>query len=102
MVSHPLNILDINKNIFKGATQVKGHFLKLHFYMFERSQMKHNGLDCHYFFTINFIIAKFTSSKLNINLKCFCMFKVLKPREWTIFFFQMSFLNQMCTISFEN
>jgi hypothetical protein len=75
---------------------VRGHFLKLHFYMFERSQMKHNGLDCHYFFRIFFITTKFTSSKLNINFKCFCMFKVPKPQEWTIFFFQM------CTISFEN
>jgi hypothetical protein len=35
------------KNIVKGATKVSGHFLKLHFCMFERSQMKHNNLDCH-------------------------------------------------------
>jgi len=25
------------------------HSLKLHFYMFEKSQVKHNGLDCHKF-----------------------------------------------------
>jgi hypothetical protein len=29
----------------KGATQVSGHSLKLHFYMFEKSQGKHNKLD---------------------------------------------------------
>jgi hypothetical protein len=35
------------KNIIKGATQASGHSLKLHFCMFERSQVKHNSLDCH-------------------------------------------------------
>jgi hypothetical protein len=39
-----------NKNIIKGATQVNGHSLKLHFCMFERSQVKHNSLDYHNFF----------------------------------------------------
>jgi hypothetical protein len=34
------------KNIVKGATQVNGGFLKLIFCMFERSQKKHNSLDC--------------------------------------------------------
>jgi hypothetical protein len=40
-------IIDWGKNKVKGATQVSGHFLKLHFYMFERSQVKHNSSDCH-------------------------------------------------------
>ncbi len=35
------------KNTIKGAIQASGHSLKLHFCMFERSQMKHNSLDCH-------------------------------------------------------
>jgi hypothetical protein len=35
------------KNIVKGATQMSGHSLKLHFYMFKKSQVKHNSLDCH-------------------------------------------------------
>jgi hypothetical protein len=35
------------KNIVKGDTQVSGHSLKLHFCMFERSQGKHNSLNCH-------------------------------------------------------
>jgi len=40
----------MGKIIVKGATQVNGHSLKLHFCMFEKSQGKHNGLDCHNFF----------------------------------------------------
>jgi hypothetical protein len=36
-----------NTIIIKGATQMSGHSLKLHFCMFERSQGKHNNLDCH-------------------------------------------------------
>jgi hypothetical protein len=63
------------KNTINGATQVSGHSLKLHFCMFERSQVKHNSLDCHNFFPL---IAKFTWSKLDTNQKCFCMLKALK------------------------
>jgi hypothetical protein len=37
----------VGKIIVKGATQVSGQFLKLHFCMFEKSQKKHNNLDCH-------------------------------------------------------
>jgi hypothetical protein len=36
----------LGKNAIKGTTRVSGHFLKLHFCMFERSQLKHNNLDC--------------------------------------------------------
>jgi hypothetical protein len=36
-----------DKNTVKGITQMNGHSLKLHFGMFEESQMKHNSLDCH-------------------------------------------------------
>jgi hypothetical protein len=36
-----------DKNTIKRATQMSGHNLKLHFYMFERSQMKNSSLDCH-------------------------------------------------------
>jgi hypothetical protein len=35
------------KIIVKGATQVNGYSLKLHFCMFKGSQGKHNSLDCH-------------------------------------------------------
>jgi len=41
-----------DKNIVKKATLVHRHSLKLHFLMFERSQGKHNSLDCHIFFGI--------------------------------------------------
>jgi len=40
----------MGKIIVNGTTQVSGHSLKLHFCMFERSQGKHNSLDCHNFF----------------------------------------------------
>jgi len=34
----------MGKNII---TQMNGHFLKLHFFMFEKSQGNHNSLDCY-------------------------------------------------------
>jgi hypothetical protein len=37
----------MGKIIIKGATQASGHSLKLYFCMFEKSQRKHNNLDCH-------------------------------------------------------
>jgi hypothetical protein len=50
--------LMVGKNIIKGATQVSGHFLELHFCMFEKSQVKDNNLDCHNFFGIFFMNCK--------------------------------------------
>jgi len=41
------NLMIKGKIIVKGATQVNGYSLKLHFCMFKRSQGKHNSLDCH-------------------------------------------------------
>jgi len=35
------------KSIVKGAIEVSEHSSKLHFYMFEKSQGKHDSLDCH-------------------------------------------------------
>jgi hypothetical protein len=40
------------KNTIKGATGMSGHSIKLHFCMFERSQVKHNSLDVIMFFRI--------------------------------------------------
>jgi len=40
----------LGKNTIKRTTQVSGCFLKVYFCMFERSQVKHNSLDCHKFF----------------------------------------------------
>ncbi len=47
------------KITIKGATQLNGHFFKLHFCMFERSKTKHNSLDCHNFLGIFSITCKF-------------------------------------------
>jgi hypothetical protein len=54
-------ILYLGKNIVKGATQVSGHSLKLHFCMFEKSQGKHNKLDYYSYFGI-----------FSINYKIYC------------------------------
>ncbi len=50
-----IDYLPRGKSIFKGATQVSAHSLKLHFcmleiYMSQQSQMKHNILHYHKFF----------------------------------------------------
>jgi hypothetical protein len=36
-----------SKITVKGATQLNGHSVNLHFCMFERSQGKHNSLNCY-------------------------------------------------------
>jgi hypothetical protein len=81
---------------------VSGHSLKLHVCMFEKSQGKHNSLDCHFFGEYFSLTAKFTCSKLNTKQKCFYMFKSLKPQKWIFFFPNVFFFYQMCTIFFEN
>jgi len=48
----------------KEPTQVSGHSLKFHFCMFERSQKKHNSLDCHHFLGIFFVHCKFYMLKI--------------------------------------
>ncbi len=40
------NLMTKGKIIIKETTQVSGHSLKLHICMFERSQGKHNNLNC--------------------------------------------------------
>jgi hypothetical protein len=96
-------MLSKGKNIVKGVTQVNGHSLKLHFCIFERSQVKHNSLNCHNFLEYFPLIEKFTCSKFDTNKKCFCMFKAFKLQEWTILvFFRHHFFYQMRTIFSEN
>jgi hypothetical protein len=58
---------------------VNGHFLKLYFYMFERSQGKHNSLDYHFFLKYFLLIANFICSKLDKYFLKICIFKALKP-----------------------
>jgi hypothetical protein len=55
LVMHNIQITPQGKITIKGATQVNEQSLKLHFFMFERSQGKHNSLDCHNFWEIFFI-----------------------------------------------
>jgi hypothetical protein len=38
------------KKTIKGTTQISEYSLKPHFLIFERSQVKHNSLDCHHVF----------------------------------------------------
>jgi hypothetical protein len=53
-----ISFLILSKNIVKGTTQVSGHSLNLYFCMFEKSQLKHNNLDCHKKFKIFSINGK--------------------------------------------
>ncbi len=52
------------KMTIKGATQVSGHSLKLHFCMFEKSQAKHNSLDFHVFLEYFPLIANLHAQSL--------------------------------------
>jgi hypothetical protein len=93
----------LGKITIKGTTQVSGHFLKLHFYMFERSQGKHKSLDCHKVFWNIFHLLKIlyahnlTQIKKNLHVQSTQTSKVDSPC-----FFQTFFFYQMCTIPFEN
>ncbi len=67
---------------------MNGHSLKLYFYMFGKSQGKHNNLDFHKMFLEYFsLIANFICLKIDTNKKCFYMFKELKPWELIILIF---------------
>jgi hypothetical protein len=80
---------------------MSGHFLKLHFCIFEKSQGKHNNLDYYYYLEYFSLIAKFRCSKFDRN-NFFCMFKALKHQEWIIIFFSnVPFFYKMCTIPFK-
>ncbi len=73
--------------IFKVKTQSKEppksmesrHCFKFHFCIFERSQGKHNSLDCHNFFEYFPLISNFICLNLDTNQKKNCMFKAIKP-----------------------
>jgi len=72
---------------------VSGHSLKLHSYMFERSQMKHDNLDRQIFWNIfkpsNFYISKFdTNQKKKFHVQHIQTFKVDNPNFFSnILFF---------------
>ncbi len=64
-------IIILNQNLVE--------FLYSHFCMFERSQVKHNSLDCHKFFEYFPIISSLHVQSLTQIKKKNCMFKALKP-----------------------
>jgi hypothetical protein len=68
--------------------------------MFERSQVKYNSLDYHFFWEYFSLIVEFTCSKFDTNKKQNYMCKVLKPSKWKIlvFFKCFFFFYQMCAI----
>jgi len=78
----------MGKNTIKGNTKVNGHFLKLHFCMFEKS-FEWNIIIWIIIFFLEYFssIAKFKCSKFDTNKKWFCMFKTVKLQEWTILIF---------------
>jgi hypothetical protein len=81
---------------------MNGHPLQLHFCMFERSQGKHNSLDCHK--KIWNIFHEFQSlhvqSLIQINL-FFYIFKAFKLNN-PCFFSNILFFYQMYSIPFGN
>jgi hypothetical protein len=86
----------VGKNKIKGTTQVNGHFLKLHFLMFERSQVKHNSLDCHDFLEYLSSITKLTCSKFNTNQTFLHVQSTQTLRVDSPCFCQMSFFTTKC------
>ncbi len=80
----------------KGTIQVSGHFLKLHFYMFERSQGKHKSLDCHKVFWNIFHLLKIVyAHNLTKKIKIY-MFKAHKPQKWIVPVFFKHFFSTKC------
>ncbi len=71
---------------------MNGHSLKLHFYMFEKSQVKHNNLDTHIFlgiFSINYkvyMLKIWHKSKMFLHVQSIQTLKMDNP-----YFFQTSF-----------
>jgi hypothetical protein len=87
----------LGKIIVIGATQVSEHFLKLYFWMFERSQGKHNSLDYHKFFGIFYINCKVYMFKAWHKSKMFLHVQISQTlRIDNPCFFQMSFFSTKC------
>jgi hypothetical protein len=87
----------MGKNTVKGAPQVSGHFFKLHFCMFERSQRKHNNLDCHKKFGIISIYFEFYMFKSWHKSKMFLHVQNTQTsRVASLYFFKMFFFLTKC------
>ncbi len=80
------------------------HSLKLHFFMLERSQRKHNSLDCHKFFKYFPLIKKIMCSKIDKNQKKKIAYSKHSnlENESPCFFQTFLFFYRMCTILFKN
>ncbi len=76
----------------KGTTQVSGHFFKLHFCAFEKSQAKYNSFDCHNVFGIFSINCKVYMLNVWHKLKMvFIVQSIQTLRVVSHCFLQMSF-----------
>ncbi len=91
----------MGKNIVKGATHMNGHSLKYIFVCLKDHKWSIIVWIVIFFSECFPLIAKFTCSNFDTNKTCFCMFKALKPREWTFFFFQTSIFSTKCAPFFK-
>ncbi len=92
LVMHNIQITPKDKMTIKGTTQVNEQSLKLHFFMFERSQGKHNSLNCHNFLGIFFINCKVYMLKVWHKSKKFLYIQNIQTsRVDNPCFFQTSF-----------
>jgi hypothetical protein len=88
----------------KRATQVNGHTLKSYFCMFEKSQRKHNNLDCHnVFWNILHYLQSLHVQNLT-QIKFFFTYSKHSnlENEQSLFFSNVFFFYQMCNFFFEN
>jgi len=58
------NLLQMGTFTILTTTEWGGHSLKLQLCIFEKSHVKHNNLDCHFFGEINSIIPKVSMFKI--------------------------------------
>jgi hypothetical protein len=82
----------LGKNTVKKTTQVSEHFFKLHFCMFNRSQVKHNSLDYLFFLEMFSIIYKIYISSLTQIKNVFACSKHSNLESGqSLFFFKLLF-----------
>jgi len=79
----------LGKIIVKRTIQVSEHSLNLHFCIFERSQRKHNNLDCHKVFGIfsinyNIYIYNINYNKQGTKQDYMIQKQELKTRTWDV------------------
>ncbi len=76
---------------------MSGHFLKLHFCMFEKSQGNHDSLDCHNFFGNIFHKSQSLHVQSLTQIKFFLHVRSIQTSKMNnLYFFQMSFSFTKC------